>query len=617
MFTNPNFSEEFFKQLRSYFISQKFTDITLKCDNIDIKCHKIVLASFSPYFSAMFSHNFSESQTNQVDMSMCGQSANHLMDIIDYAYCGSINLTLTNVKDILLLSSLLQINDLIQATSEFWFKNINDFNCLDIFLTSSVYNLNSLFIKSKEYIFKYFNRIYMNEYFLQCDFDILNEILSSDELNITNEEVVLIAVIKWISFDYENRSDLIENCLNLVRFSLIDPKVLTANELVNKYEMDSQLIEGITPIICDLVKKSICQKAIKRAGMVTADECFIIIGGNRDLDDVDSNYTNCINPKTLEKSFISINHSDKSKNTRYLSHIENPGVCVTQSNRIFMAGGKHVLAQSIENEDLTQNRFYLSKELYEYDPVYDTWIRRSNMLFAKSNFSMCALDNRIYTFGGITIDEDRIDIVEYYDIDESKWTYVGSMPTAFISGQVVSYNGIFYVMGGRAGVGRLNSCFTFDPIEKEWNQVSSMRIGRFNFGACVVGNRIYVIGGQRFIESDNESLFTRIALNSVEIYDIINDQWSIGPSVPQPIYNTSFLLSNNNQLFVFGTTECRTRESNMFGFIFTSLFKFDLSLDEWSLVENDITDVKSNYQCVSAKINTRKLHKYVPKTNLL
>lgn len=91
---------------------------------------------------------------------------------------------------------------------------------------------------------------------------------------------------------------------------------------------------------------------------------------------------------------------------------------------------------------------------------------------------MCAMDDRIYSFGGITIDEDRIDIVEYYDLNENKWTYVGSMPTPFIAGSVVRYKNLFYVMGGRAGVGRINSCFTFRPEDKEWNQVSSMRVGR-------------------------------------------------------------------------------------------------------------------------------------------
>lgn len=45
------------------------------------------------------------------------------------------------------------------------------------------------------------------------------------------------------------------------------------------------------------------------------------------------------------------------------------------------------------------------------------------------------------------------DIVEYYDIEENKWTYVGSMPSPFVAGCVVAHDNLFYIIGGRNGVG--------------------------------------------------------------------------------------------------------------------------------------------------------------------
>jgi len=50
------------------------------------------------------------------------------------------------------------------------------------------------------------------------------------------------------------------------------------------------------------------------------------------------------------------------------------------------------------------------------------------MLFAKANFSMCAMDEKIYAFGGITVDQDQLDIVEVYDMPSNSWTYIGVMP---------------------------------------------------------------------------------------------------------------------------------------------------------------------------------------------
>ena len=68
-----------------------------------------------------------------------------------------------------------------------------------------------------------------------------------------------------------------------------------------------------------------------------------------------------------------------------------------------------------------------SKEMYEYDNINDIWIRKANMLFSKSNFNLCALNDKIYSFGGITKDGDQLDIVECYDITENKWSILNSI----------------------------------------------------------------------------------------------------------------------------------------------------------------------------------------------
>jgi hypothetical protein len=87
-------------------------------------------------------------------------------------------------------------------------------------------------------------------------------------------------------------------------------------------------------------------------------------------------------------------------------------------------------------------------------------MRRSNMLFAKANFSLCALNNKLYSFGGITLNEERIDIVECYDIAENVWIYIGTMPSPFVAGSVVAYHNAFFIMGGRVGVGNSDTSIT-------------------------------------------------------------------------------------------------------------------------------------------------------------
>lgn len=93
--------------------------------------------------------------------------------------------------------------------------------------------------------------------------------------------------------------------------------------------------------------------------------------------------------------------------------------------------------------------------MHEYDSKTNTWIKRANMLFTKANLSLCAMNERIYSFGGVSAGQIPLDLVEFYDMNENKWTYFGSMPTPFVAGSVVAYEDKFYVLGGRNGVGNI------------------------------------------------------------------------------------------------------------------------------------------------------------------
>lgn len=78
-----------------------------------------------------------------------------------------------------------------------------------------------------------------------------------------------------------------------------------------------------------------------RSGMNKPDYCFLLLGGNCDLDD--GFYVNCFNPDNGKKFMISKNFQEKLKFvSKGYFHIENPGCCVTEDGRIFVAGGNWI-----------------------------------------------------------------------------------------------------------------------------------------------------------------------------------------------------------------------------------------------------------------------------------
>lgn len=657
VFTNSKYQTSFLRELKRLYESQTLTDIILVCSESaslsteSIKCHKLVLSALSPYFHTMFTSDFKETKSNQIILPTTDIATLKL--IVDYAYTGSIELSLSSIQSVFSLASLFQLEDVLAACGDFMETHLDVNNVLSVFHFAKCHQTIDLITSSRDFINKNITDIIneTNEYLELEDIDLIIEIMSSDELNVPTEIFVLEGLVKWINHDYENR----EIHFARVFMACVRLRIIDTDSLRSFYKEFFHLV-STSPLIVSLIEDRLDLiprndeangNEIKiRSGMNKPEHCFLIIGGNCDLDD--GQYINCFNPDTGYKFLISRNFQDKAKClTKGYFHVENPGVCVTENERTFVGGGNWVYheyklfnnnhsskhskskqknprrrqysASNIDDDNdssdsYDDNEEMLSKEFFEYDKLHDTWIKRANMLFAKANFTLCAMDDRIYSFGGITVDQDQLDIVEYYDISENKWNYAGIMPHKFIAGCVVRHEDVFYVMGGRSGVGRFNNCYMFRPSTTEWTEINRMKVGRFNFGACVLENKIYIFGGQRYNES--ESYYTREALDSVEIYDLDTREWSSGPTMPSSLYNTAVCKYDEKSLYLCGTTECKFSGNTLIGFMFTSVFRLEFMNNtlngngtKWSVVEHEVTDIKSNYRCVATRLNTSKLNK--------
>ena len=82
-----------------FFRDEILCDIKLETDDGEVIFgHKVVLASASPYFLAMFT-NFSEKNQDQVAIGQLKSSALQLL--IDFVYSGKISITEQNVQVII------------------------------------------------------------------------------------------------------------------------------------------------------------------------------------------------------------------------------------------------------------------------------------------------------------------------------------------------------------------------------------------------------------------------------------------------------------------------------------------------------------------------------------
>lgn len=85
----------------------------------------------------------------------------------------------------------------------------------------------------------------------------------------------------------------------------------------------------------------------------------------------------------------------------------------------------------------------------------------------------------------------------------------------------------------------------------------------------------------------------------MEIYNVTTGEWQImSEKMPQSLYNTGVCKYDDQEkcLYVCGTTECTFSGSTIMGFMFTSVFRLELTnhlLDssKWTIVEQDVRTI--------------------------
>ena len=176
--------------------------------------------------------------------------------------------------------------------------------------------------------------------------------------------------------------------------------------------------------------------------------------------------------------------------------------------------------------------FQNNHEVFDKCEVYSfesrEWIEVSSMNAKRCSFSLTYFENKVWAIGGCSKPNGHdLDTIETYNLSENKWTTIGTKLLSKRKGHcAVAYNKKLFVVGGLTKEGKtLSSIEVYSSETKQFSFVKSMRRGRAVFGCCLVKSSLYVIGG---VLDFKDNKFT----NDIEIYDIENDVWKNGPSLP-------------------------------------------------------------------------------------
>ncbi|XP_063244711.1 uncharacterized protein LOC134545858 isoform X3 [Bacillus rossius redtenbacheri] len=547
-----------------------FCDVTLAVEGAKFPAHKNVLASFSPYFKAMFTSKLAESRQDVVAVSGVEPAMMELL--LGYAYTGSAAITRGNVQSLLSAANLLQVLPVEEAACLYLERHMDTTNCVGIHCFAEAHGCSGLATKACMYSLRNFWDIAHGEEFVSLSAPKLVEFISSDDLMAEKEETVFQAVIRWYSHDPDSRKQDFHKVLEHVRLPLLSPYFLhdcvESQAVVRDSPECQQLVEEakMYHLLPDRRMELQSSRTKPRRNAETI-QVIVAVGGEDD--------------KVVLRSVEC--YDTVSRTWRALAclpfAVSKHGLVASGKNTLYLAGGEFPDGSA-------------SRSMWRYDPVLDVWQEMAPMLVPRSELGLALLDGNVYAVGGWE-GSFRLDTVERYNPETNSWHFIPQMRIAVTSPAVVSHDGMLYVTGVLCGCtggavledgDGIELVQRYDPRTSTWTELAPMLIPRSGSAACVLNGYIYVIGGWH-ASTENT--------NKVERYNMQTNTWEFKAPMRERRYRPGVAVVDRH-IYVLGGEEGWDRYHD-------TIECYNPDTDSWQLT-GDMPTSRSWLSCVTLQV---------------
>ncbi|XP_029441733.1 kelch-like protein 17 isoform X3 [Rhinatrema bivittatum] len=500
LFRDPLHPQRVLEGLNSLRVLGGFCDVVLCCGGRDFPCHRLVLAACSSYFRAMFSHA-GLLEAHQERVAINGVEPAMVGALVEYAYTAQVVINKTNVQGLLAASNLLDVLAVREACCRFMEQHMDESNCVGIHCFAEAHACPELRRRSLDYILRHFSQVCRQDEFLCLAKDKLMEIVSSDDLNVAQEEEVFEAVALWLEKE-PGRKQNFEKVFEHIRLPLISPyyihDVIEPHGVVQGSPPCQRLVSEAKDFLLlqDRRNEFFGPRTRPRRSTGTS-EVIVTVGGEDD--------------KVVLRSVESFDPlANRWRSLSCLSFAVSKHGLVATGSTLYLAGGEFSDSSA-------------SKEMWRYDPCFDSWQEMASMNVARSELGLATLDGFVFAVGGWE-GCSRLDSVECYRPHTNTWHFVKPMRMAVTSPAVTAHDGLLYVMGGwQASTENTDKVECYDPKTDTWSMCSPMRERRYRPGVAVVDGKIYVLGGEEGWDRYHDT---------VERYCEQTDSWEIVGEMP-------------------------------------------------------------------------------------
>ncbi|XP_028826640.1 kelch repeat and BTB domain-containing protein 2 [Denticeps clupeoides] len=584
---NTDYAVSVLEQLKFFYEQKLLTDIVLLVEDNEFPCHKMVLATCSSYFRAMFMSGLSESKQTHVHLRNVDPGT--LQTIITYAYTGNLAINDSTVEPLYETACFLQVEDVLLQCRDYLVKKINADNCVRMLSIGDLFSCSELKQSAKRMVEHKFPVVYRQDSFLQLSHELLLDVLSSDNLNVEKEETVREAAMLWLEYNMESRSQYLSSVLSQIRIDALSEVSQRA------------WFQGLPPndksVVVQGLYKSMPKFFKPRLGM-TKEEMLIFMEAESPNDG---------HPQVVGGSpHTVVCYSPQAEKVYKLCNppgdLQKVGTLVTPDNDVFIAGGQVPLKNSLTNHGKSgklQSAYRATDSFFWFDAQQNSWVAKTPMLCTRTKPSLVYCEGYIYAIGGDNVGgELNKRTMERYDREKDEWNMMSPLPCTWNWSASVAVHDCIYVMSH-------DLMYCYFPRADAWVEMAMRKTSRCFASAAALGDLVFYIGGLHVVSNSGVRLPTSTIDGSsvtVEIYDVNKNEWRMAANIPAKRYSDpcvrAVVLLNSLCIFM--------RETHLNERAKYALYQYDLELDLWCrrqpVSERVLWDLGKDFRCAVGKL---------------